>query len=68
MSNSFAGKGQPMTDAGFSAAAQALGLKAAELWAVFHVETRGFGFLADRRPLILFERHKFHAATRGRFS
>lgn len=64
----FTGKGQPISDTGFTDAAQSLGVKAAELWAVFHVETRGFGFLTDRRPLILFERHKFHAATKGKFS
>ena len=32
------------------------------------METRGFGFLPDRRPLILFERHIFHKRTGGRFS
>src|SRR5262249_3233495 len=36
---------------------------AASLWAILSVETRGFGFLADRRPKILFERHIFSART-----
>jgi hypothetical protein len=31
------------------------------------VETRGFGFLPDRRPKILFERHVFRGRTGGRF-
>lgn len=31
------------------------------------VETRGFGFLKDRRPQILFERHIFHNLTNGRY-
>jgi N-acetylmuramidase len=34
---------------------------------VLQVETRGAGFLADRRPVILFERHKFSELTHGRF-
>ncbi len=44
-----------------------LGVNAAAIWAVLTVETRGFGFLADRRPQILFERHIFHRLTNGRF-
>jgi hypothetical protein len=40
---------------------------AAEVWAVLTVETRGFGYLPDRRPLILFERHIFHRQTGGVF-
>jgi peptidoglycan hydrolase-like protein with peptidoglycan-binding domain len=31
------------------------------------VETRGCGFFADRRPVILFERHIFSRRTKGRF-
>ena len=31
------------------------------------VETSGCGFLDDRRPKILFERHQFHALTGGRY-
>lgn len=31
------------------------------------VETAGSGFLADRRPKILFERHIFHNRTHGKF-
>jgi hypothetical protein len=34
---------------------------------VLKVETSGCGFLADRRPQILFERHVFHRQTSGRF-
>jgi hypothetical protein len=68
MNTEFAGKGSPISSAGFTAAADSLGVKAPELWAVFHVETRGFGFLADKRPQILFERHVFHKLTKGQFS
>lgn len=37
------------------------------IWAVLSVETAGCGFLADKRPKILFERHKFHEFTQGQF-
>jgi hypothetical protein len=39
----------------------------AEIWAVFSVETSGCGFLTDRRPKILFERHIFSHLTNGRY-
>jgi hypothetical protein len=44
-----------------------LGVKAAEIWAVLTVETMGSGFLPDRRPQILFERHIFRRETDGAF-
>jgi len=44
-----------------------MGIKAAELWAVLTVETSGCGFLPDRRPKILFERHIFSRETGSRF-
>ncbi len=34
---------------------------------MLQVETRGCGFFADRRPVILFERHIFSRRTQGRF-
>jgi hypothetical protein len=43
-----------------------LGVSGPEVWAVLTVETRGFGFLQDRRPQILFERHIFHSRTGGK--
>jgi len=67
MALEFAGKGSPLTLDGFAAAAEILGVKAAEIWAVLTVETLGCGFLADKRPAILFERHIFHGQTGGRF-
>jgi N-acetylmuramidase len=36
-----------------------------EMWAVLRMETSGCGFLPDKRPKILFERHKFSALTGG---
>ena len=63
-----------MTRQGLANALQKLQLhpgKTAALWAVFEVETagitQGFGFRADKRPQVLFERHKFRAYTNGRF-
>ncbi|MGH7583096.1 MAG: N-acetylmuramidase domain-containing protein [Gemmatimonadales bacterium] len=63
----FAGSGRPLSTAGFAAVCDDLGVGAPEIWAVLSVETGGFGFLADRRPQILFERHVFHRLTQGRF-
>lgn len=56
-----------MSDDGMHQICGILGVGAAEVWAVLTVETRGFGFLPDRRPLILFERHIFHRLTNGRY-
>jgi hypothetical protein len=56
-----------LTKAGFDTAVSALGAEAASLWSVVTVETGGFGFLPDRRPKILFERHIFHERTGGKF-
>jgi N-acetylmuramidase/Putative peptidoglycan binding domain len=63
----FVGPGTPLTEQGISKAAASLGVGAAELWAVMSVETSGCGFLPDKRPKILFERHLFHRLTDGQF-
>ena len=68
MAIEFAQKGIPLTQAAIDAAGARLGADVASVWSLLAVETRGFGFLADRRPQILFERHIFHARTQGRFS
>jgi N-acetylmuramidase len=62
-----AGRAVPLTEDDLSSACEALDLGVAELWAVLQVETRGAGFYADRRPVILFERHKFSELTQARF-
>ena len=62
----FARHGRPMTAKGMSAVCETLGVGEAEIWAVLTVETRGFGFLIDRRPQILFERHIFSRRTNGK--
>jgi hypothetical protein len=63
----FVGQSRPMTSDGISSAADGLSVSAQEVWTVIGVETSGCGFLADRRPQILFERHIFHRLTNGRF-
>lgn len=47
---------------------QQLRCEPAALRAVIEVETAGRGFIADGRPVVLFERHWFHRLTNGRFS
>jgi hypothetical protein len=63
----FVGAATPISPAGFDQATLLLGSGAAEIWTVLEVETKGFGYLADRRPAILFERHIFHKLTNGDF-
>jgi hypothetical protein len=63
----FARSGLPMTARGIGLVCEMLGVGEAEIWAVLTVETRGFGYLADRRPQILYERHIFSRRTDRRF-
>ena len=63
----FVGKSLALSSTGFSDAVLALNTKAAEVWSVLAVETRGSGFLSDRRPKILFERHIFSRLTNRQF-
>jgi hypothetical protein len=60
-------KGLPLTQAALSAHAGSIGIGLPVIWAVLTVETSGCGFLGDRRPKILFERHVFHRETKGKF-
>jgi hypothetical protein len=62
----FQNQGRPLSDEGMDQICSILGVFEPEVWAVLTVETRGFGFLQDRRPQILFERHIFHDRTNGR--
>ncbi|WHZ12855.1 MAG: hypothetical protein OJF60_003296 [Burkholderiaceae bacterium] len=68
----FVGAGRPLADADMRAALATLGMDASadmpSLWAVLTVESRGFGFLPDRRPKLLFERHIFFRETGGRYA
>lgn len=70
----FTAKAIPMTRLGLADALEKLELgagQAAALWAVFEVETagvtHGFGFRPDRKPQMLFERHKFREYTHNQF-
>jgi hypothetical protein len=64
----FSGPAQPLSAEGLAAAADRVGADVPTIWAVLKVETSGCGFLTDRRPQILFERHWFHRGTSGAFA
>jgi len=55
----------PLTTGGVQNAIDTLGIDAPTLWAMLTVETLGCGYLASRRPQILFERHIFSKLTGG---
>jgi len=57
----------PLSAAGLANVSSQLETRQPEIWCVLHVETSGCGFLPDRRPQILFERHKFSDQTNHRF-
>jgi peptidoglycan hydrolase-like protein with peptidoglycan-binding domain len=63
----FVGVAHPLHSDGLAAAAAHIGVAPAVLWSVVVVETAGCGFLPDRRPTILFERHIFSTRTKRRF-
>lgn len=63
----FTGPATRLADADYARAAISLGCSVAAVRAVALVESKG-GFLPDKRPKILFERHIFHRQTGGRFS
>lgn len=63
----FQGTAAPLSSDGLETVATKLNVFAAEIWTVLAVETSGCGYLPDRRPQILFERHIFHRLTNGQF-
>lgn len=63
----FTGTGTPLSQEGLEATCGLVGAAPESLWSVLSVETSGCGYLVDRRPKILFERHFFHRLTQGRF-
>jgi hypothetical protein len=63
----FSGGAEPLSEQGLAAALDSSGFAPAELWCVLAVETTGCGYLPDRRPKILFERHIFSRLTDHRF-
>jgi hypothetical protein len=68
MPDEFTGNPAPLTDADYERAAAALGCQVAAVRAVAKVESLGGGYLSDGRPKILFERHKFHRYTGGKYT
>lgn len=67
MALEFAGAATKLRDEDIADAAQHLGIEAAVVRAVDEVENHGEGFLSDRRPAILFERHIFSRRTGHRY-
>src|ERR1700674_4802096 len=63
----FQGTAWALSTDGLGAVSQKLNVHAPEIWTVLAVETSGCGFLPDRRPQILYERHIFHRLTGGAF-
>lgn len=63
----FQGTAYALSSDGLAQASTALGVFSQEIWTVLAVETSGCGFLPDRRPQILYERHIFHRLTQGRY-
>jgi hypothetical protein len=55
----------PLSTTGIQNALTTLGIDQPTLWAMLHVESSQVGFLGDRRPQILFERHIFSRLTGG---
>lgn len=68
MPSEFVGDPSPLTDADFERAATTLGCSVAAVRAVAQVESLGGGYLPDKRPKILFERHWFHKLTQGKWT
>lgn len=63
----FQGTAWALSHDGLAAVASRLGVAAPEIWTVLAVETLGCGYLPDRRPQILYERHVFHRLTGGKY-
>lgn len=63
----FQGGALALSADGIATVSGVLAVHAPEIWTVLAVETSGCGFLPDRRPQILYERHIFHRLTQGRF-
>jgi hypothetical protein len=63
----FYGTGTPLSQRSLDEATSIAQVDLPELWSVIHVETSGCGYLPDRRPKILFERHIFSRLTHRRY-
>lgn len=67
MTKEFVGKALTVSADNYRSAAEYLDCDLAAIKAVTEVEARGNGFLFDKRPVILFERHKFSRFTDGNY-
>lgn len=65
MTIQYQGSGTPVSPQKLQQSYEELGCAKETLWALLTVETKGFGYLPDRRPKILFERVVFHQRTNG---
>src|SRR5262249_36861875 len=65
--DAFQGNAYALSNGTVDDVASNLKVQAAALWAVIAVETSGCGFLASRKPTILFERHIFSRLTNGQY-
>src|SRR3977135_145860 len=63
----FQGSAFALSSDGLATVSNNLGVHAPEIWTGLAVEPSGCGFLSDRRPQILYERHIFHRLTQGRY-
>jgi len=63
----FQGLAWALSPDGLGTVSGMLGVNLSETWTVLVVETSGCGFLPDRRPQILYERHYFHRLTQGKY-
>ena len=63
----FQGSATALSSDGLATVANSLGVHAPEIWTVLAVETSGCGYLPDRRPQILYERHICHRLTNGQY-
>jgi hypothetical protein len=57
----------PLSATGIQNALTKLRIDEPTLWAMMHVESSQVGYLSDRRPQILFERHIFSGLTGGAY-
>jgi len=63
----FIGQTLALDSSGMNSVVAALNVQPSNIWAVLQVEAAQSGFLPDRRPTILFERHIFYRLTSGAF-
>jgi len=63
----FIGQTLALDSSGMNSVVAALNVQPQKIWAVLQVEAAECGFLPDRRPVVLFERHIFYRLTSGAF-